>query len=152
MATEIQTKTPHSSPEKTTRRRWTKSGARPRPGSNFELYSWYFFRITGVLMLFFVLGHLAIMHLINNVDVINYNFISSRWASPVWRTYDLILLFLSLTHGLNGVRVLIYDYIHPRGWRTFALSSLYTVGLLFLLLGSQVILTFQPQIQTLAPK
>ena len=156
MTTEIKTpinpgQPPSAEPGKP-RRRWTRSGARPRPSNNFELYSWYFFRISGVLLLVFALVHLAIMHLINNVDVIDYRFISERWASPLWRTFDLSLLFLSLTHGLNGVRVLVYDYIQSRGWRTFALSVLYVTGLLFLLLGAQVILTFQPQIQNIGAK
>ncbi|MDB5081527.1 MAG: Succinate dehydrogenase hydrophobic anchor subunit-like protein [Chloroflexi bacterium] len=153
MSTETKT-TQHqpADPVKKINRRWTRSGGRPRPSSNFELFSWYFFRISGVLLLFFALLHLLIMHLINNVDVITYQFIAERWASPLWRTYDLLLLVLALTHGLNGVRVLIYDYIHARGWRTFAISVLYTVGILFLLLGAQVILTFQPQLQNVAPK
>lgn len=133
-------------------RRYTRTGARPRPGSNFELYSWYFFRISGILLLFFALGHLAIMHLINNVDVINYNFISLRWANPFWRTFDLILLFLSLTHGANGARVLIHDYIYSKKWRTFALSALYVTTVFFLLIGTQVIITFQPQIQNIGNK
>ncbi len=144
--------TPTVGPKGEPRRRYNKSGARPRPTNNFELFSWYFFRISGILLLFFALGHLAIMHLINNVDVINYEFISQRWASPLWRTFDLILLTLALTHGLNGARVLIYDYIQSRPWRTFALSTLYVTGLFFLLIGAQVIITFQPQIQTLQPK
>lgn len=153
MATEIQSPTNPSQPASgESRRRWTKSGARPRPTNSFELFSWYYFRISGILLLFFALGHLAIMHLINNVDVINYDFIAKRWADPLWRTYDIILLVLSVSHGVNGVRVLIYDYIHARSWRTFALSSLYVVALFFLLIGTQVIITFQPQIQNLGAK
>ncbi len=142
----------HADPVKKITRRWTTSGGRPRPSSNFELFSWYFFRISGILLLFFALIHLMIMHLLNNVDVVTYQFIADRWASPLWRTFDLLLLVLALTHGLNGVRVLIYDYVHSRGWRTFAVSILYTVGILFILLGAQVILTFQPQIQNIGPK
>ena len=134
------------------RRRWTRSGARPRPQNNFELFSWYFFRISGILLLVFVLIHLAIMHLINNVDVIDYQFVSERWASPLWRTFDIILLILALTHGLNGARVLIYDYVQSKSRRTFALTTLYVVGALFILLGIQVIITFQPQIQNIGAK
>lgn len=100
--------------------------------------------MSGILLLVFALGHLAIMHLINNVEVVNYDFIAQRWASPLWRTFDLILLFLALTHGLNGVRTLIYDYVQSKGWRVFSLSALYTTGLFFLLIGAQVIITFQP--------
>lgn len=133
-------------------RRYTRTGARPRPSSNFELYSWYFFRVSGVLLLFFALGHLAIMHLINNVDVVNYNFVADRWANPLWRTFDMILLVLSLLHGANGARVLIYDYIYSKKWRTFTLSALYVTTIFFLLIGAQVIITFQPQIQNIGNK
>ncbi|HEX2916523.1 MAG TPA: succinate dehydrogenase hydrophobic membrane anchor subunit [Chloroflexia bacterium] len=143
---------PDTSPTGTSNRRWTRGGARPRPGNAFELFSWYYFRVSGILLLFFALGHLVIMHLLNNVDVIDYTWVSNRWASPFWRTFDIILLVLALSHGLNGVRVLIYDYIHSRGWRTFALSAMYTIGLLFLLIGAQVIISFQPQIQNIANK
>ncbi len=129
-----------------TRSRWTRTGARPRPANNFELYSWYFFRLSGILLLFFALGHLAIMHLINNVEVVNYDFIRERWASPLWRTFDLILLLLAMTHGMNGVRVLIYDYVQSKGWRVFSLSALYITGLFFILIGAQVIITFNPVI------
>lgn len=124
--------------------RFNFKGARPKPSNQFELYSWYFFRLSGILLIVFALGHLAIMHIINNVDVIKYQFIADRWASPVWRTYDIILLFLALTHGLNGSRVLIYDYITSRGWRVVALSLMYVFGVFFLLIGLQVVLTFNP--------
>lgn len=132
------------------RSRWTKSGARPRPVNTFELYSWYFFRVSGILLLIFALTHLAVMHLINNVEVINYDFVRDRWASPLWRTFDLLLLTLGLTHGLNGARVLIYDYVQSRGWRLVSLSVLYTVGAFFLLIGAQVIITFNPVLPAVA--
>ncbi len=157
MATETETSQPNRVPQppeakgKPTRR-FNSTGGRPRPGSSFELYSWYFFRVSGLLLLFFALGHLLIMHLLNNVDVIDYKFIVNRWASPLWRTFDLILLFLSLAHGVNGARVLVYDYIQARGWRTFALGTLYSLSAFFLIIGTQVIFTFQPQIQNLGPK
>lgn len=134
------------------KRRWSKTGARPRPINNFELYSWYFFRVSGILLLVLALGHLLIMHLINNVEVVNYQFVANRWASPLWRTYDILLLFLALAHGLNGVRVLIYDYIYSRGWRVFAMSALYITALFFMLIGAQVIITFQSQITVTAGK
>lgn len=133
-----------------TSRRYTRTGARQRPSGNFELFSWYYFRISGILLLFFALGHLFIMHILNDVNKIDYQFIVDRWANPLWRTYDWILLFLALTHGLNGVRVLIYDYVYSRRWRLFSLGTMYVIGAFFLIIGTQVIVTFQPQIQNVA--
>ena len=117
---------------------------RPRPESGMELYAWLFMRVSGLVLLFMALGHLAIMHVINNIETIDYQFVANRFRTPFWRTYDLVMLWLALIHGLNGLRTLIEDYIGARGWRVFSLASLYVVGFLFLALGSLVILTFQP--------
>lgn len=121
-------------------------GSRPMPQGGFELYAWFFMRISGIVLLGMALGHLAIMHIINNVDTIDFNFVSRRYASPLWRTYDLVMLILALIHGLNGMRTILDDYVRARGWRVFSLSVLFTVGFIFLVLGSLVIFTFQPSV------
>jgi succinate dehydrogenase / fumarate reductase membrane anchor subunit len=121
---------------------------RPKPESGTELYAWLFMRISGVVLLFMALGHLAIMHLINNIEVINYQFVATRYATPFWRTYDLVMLWLALLHGVNGVRTLVDDYVHPSGWRVATVASLYFLGFLLLALGSLVILTFHPVVSS----
>jgi len=117
---------------------------RPRPGNNFELYSWFFMRISGLLLILLVIGHMVIMHIINNVDVIDYDFVAARWASIGWRAYDWLLLFLALLHGANGVRVVIDDYVRRKGWKVFTVAVLYTFTFILLILGSLVIITFEP--------
>ncbi|HUX10388.1 MAG TPA: succinate dehydrogenase hydrophobic membrane anchor subunit [Terriglobia bacterium] len=117
---------------------------RPRPQGGIDLLAWIFMRVSGVVLLFMVLVHLAIMHIINNIEVINYHFVAQRYATPFWRTYDVVMLWLALIHGLNGMRVMIDDYVGSRGWRVFSLASLYVLGFMFLVLGSLVILTFNP--------
>jgi succinate dehydrogenase / fumarate reductase membrane anchor subunit len=117
---------------------------RPRPQGGIDLLAWIFMRVSGVVLLFMVLAHLAIMHIINNIEVINYHFVAERYATPFWRTYDVVMLWLAFIHGLNGVRVMIDDYVGSSGWRAFSLASLYVLGFVFLVLGSLVILTFNP--------
>ena len=117
---------------------------RPRPQGGIELMAWIFMRVSGVVLLLMVLLHLAIMHIINNIEVINYHFVAQRYATPFWRTYDLVMLWLAFIHGLNGVLVMIDDYVGSRGWRLLSLASLYVLGFIFLALGSLVILTFNP--------
>ncbi len=119
--------------------------SRPRPVvSGFELYSWLFMRVSGLLLIFLALGHLAIMHIINSVEAINYAFVATRWGSLFWRSYDWLLLILALLHGFNGLRIVVEDYIHSNGWRVLALTIVYLLTFLFLVLGSLVIFTFQP--------
>jgi len=118
--------------------------SRPRPESGLELYAWLFMRVSGVALLVMALLHLAIMHVINNIEVINYQFVARRYLTPFWRTYDLVMLWLALLHGMNGVRTLVDDYVGPRGWRVISLASLYVLAFIFLAIGSMVILTFHP--------
>ena len=117
---------------------------RARPESGMELYAWLFMRVSGIVLLFLALGHLLVMHVIHNVETIDYQFVAHRFMTPLWRTYDLVMLWLALVHGLNGARTLIEDYVGARGWRVFSLATLYILGFIFLALGSLVILTFQP--------
>ena len=118
---------------------------RERPAGGFELYAWFFMRVSGIVLIGLALGHLVIMHILNSVDHIDYQFVAARYATPFWRTYDLVMLWLALLHGLNGLRTVIDDYVQAKSWRLISLSCLYVVGFIFLVLGSLVILTFQPQ-------
>jgi succinate dehydrogenase / fumarate reductase membrane anchor subunit len=122
----------------------TQAGGHERPASGFELYAWFFMRISGVLLVFLALGHLVIMHVLNNVDVINYKFVADRWANPIWRVYDWTMLMLALLHGFNGARILVDDYVSSRGWRLVWLTSLAVLMLLTMILGTEVVLTFRP--------
>ena len=120
--------------------RFTPAHARPEGG--FELWAWLFMRVSGVLLLALALGHLVIMHLINNVDNINFAFVAARYRGAFWRAYDLALLLLALFHGLNGLRTICDD--HLRGiWKRVAFCAVVIVGILFGTLGSWVILAFQ---------
>ncbi|MBI2956329.1 MAG: succinate dehydrogenase [Acidobacteria bacterium] len=122
----------------------SEAGGRPRPTGGLELYAWVFMRVSGLLLLFLALGHLAIMHLIHSVEEVNFAFVAERWANPLWRLYDWLLLMLALLHGFNGLRVMVDDYIRSAAWRVASLVSLYGLTFLFLVIGSLVVLIFQP--------
>lgn len=117
---------------------------RPRPASNVELYSWWFMRISAIIMVVLVGIHLLYMHLILGVDAINFRVIAQRWESPFWRLYDLFMLGFAWLHCTNGVRIVLDDYVRPQGWRVLAKSILYLFAFVVLVLGSYVALTFKP--------
>ena len=120
------------------------SYSRPKPTGGLELWSWVFMRVSGLLLLVLALGHLILMHLIHNVDEINYAFVARRYASWFWRGYDVLMLVLAMIHGMNGVRILIDDYVHAPVWRRVALVMLYVICGGLLVLGAGVALFFQP--------
>jgi succinate dehydrogenase / fumarate reductase membrane anchor subunit len=111
-----------------------------------ELYGWLFIRISGVLLIFLVLGHLVIMHLLDGgVNRVNFDFVAQRLSTPFWRTYDFALLVLAMGHGVWGMRNVLLDYIHRPVARLVALSLLYAVAGVVLALGAIVLFTFQPR-------
>ena len=125
-------------------------GARSKPtgGSQFEVFSWYFFRWTGVVLLVLVVIHLVLMHVTNDVSTTTYDFVAHRYANPFWRVYDLTLLTLALLHGLNGLRVIVDDYVASNFWRLVSQSVIGLTVVVFWLMGTMTIITFHPN-QTL---
>lgn len=98
-----------------------------------EATLWSFMRISGVLILPLVFGHLAMMHVIQGVfditgggldvvgtDMLNESgkaveFVGARWdmlvaGVAIWRIYDGLLLALAVIHGFNGLRYVVNDY------------------------------------------
>ncbi len=72
--------------------------------SNYEMYSWMFMRVSGVVLVVLVLGHLLIMNVLDGgVHRINFGFVAGRWANPFWQAWDLIMLWLAEIHGANGM-------------------------------------------------
>ncbi len=76
--------------------------------------SYLFMRFSGLALIFLVIIHFVIQHVINDVHTLTIDFVASRWAFLGWRIYDAFLLGLGLVHGLNGLRFVVNDYIlHP---------------------------------------
>ena len=123
------------------------SGPRNRQRSNFELYAWLFMRISGIVLVFLVLGHLFIMNILDGgVQRINFAFVAGRWASPFWQVWDLAMLWLAMLHGTNGLRVIINDYAERDQTRFWLKMLLYVASIFIILLGTLVIFTFDPNI------
>ncbi|HEY2697741.1 MAG TPA: succinate dehydrogenase hydrophobic membrane anchor subunit [Pseudonocardiaceae bacterium] len=126
--------------------------SRRRPSarrSNFELYSWLFMRISGLLLIVLVLGHLLIMNVLDGgVQRINFAFVAGRWSSPFWQFWDLSMLWLAEIHGTNGLRTVINDYATKDTTRFWLKILLYVSMVLILALGTFVIFTFDPNIAT----
>ncbi|HTI15232.1 MAG TPA: succinate dehydrogenase [Dictyobacter sp.] len=121
------------------------TGRGPRPvGGGFETFSWYFFRISGIALLFLVIPHLFIMHVSNNVNCTTYAFVAARYANPFWRLFDWLLLTLALTHGMNGLRIVIDDFVRSSSARIWLLSVAALVLLAFFMLGTITLITFHP--------
>jgi succinate dehydrogenase / fumarate reductase membrane anchor subunit len=117
----------------------------PRSRGGFELWSWLFMRLSGILLLFLAVGHVLIMHVLETgVERVNFSFVVERWSSPFWRTWDWLMLSLALLHGINGVRVIIQDYVRSPGGRLSWNWAFGIVGLVLFVLGTVIVFTFDP--------
>ena len=83
--------------------------------SPLERYGYLFMRLSGVALIVLAIGHMMIQHVLNDVHSLTLEFVRQQWMSWGWRTYDLFLLVFAITHGFNGLRVVLEDYIHGEG-------------------------------------
>jgi len=121
-----------------------------------ERFWWSFMRISGVLIIVLVFGHLAMMHVIQGVFDITaaqssvvgttltnetgtaVEFVADRWGQMlgpifIWRVYDLFLLGLVTLHGFNGLRYVLTDYTMEWPVLRRAMIYLCTIGAVILL-------------------
>ena len=77
------------------------------------------------------------MHILNNVETINYAFVASRWTAPrtgwIWRLWDVTMISLAMIHGFNGLRQILYEYLNST--HRVVLGTV-TWGLTFLFIGA----------------
>ena len=86
-----------------------------KPRSNLERYAFLFMRLSGVLLLLLAVGHMLLQHVFRDVHNLTLQVVADAWRSWGWRAYDLLLLTFAITHGFNGLRQVLEDYIHnPR--------------------------------------
>ncbi|WP_066944323.1 succinate dehydrogenase hydrophobic membrane anchor subunit [Streptomyces lushanensis] len=115
---------------------------------NFEMAAWLFMRLSGVVLVVLVIGHLIIQLVLDGgVSKIGFAFVAGRWASPFWQVWDLLMLWLAMLHGGNGLRTVINDYAERATTRLWLKGLLYTATVFTILLGSLVIFTFDPNIR-----
>ena len=113
--------------------------------TNAEMVGWIFMRASGVLLVVLIFGHL-ITNLITDggVHAVDFGFVAGKWASPLWQVWDLLMLWLAMIHGTNGMRTIVNDYAEKTSTRLVLKSLLYLAGVVVVVLGTLVIFTFNP--------
>ena len=113
--------------------------------TNMEMVAWLFMRLSGVLLLVLIFGHLFV-NLVQGegINRIDFAFVGGKWASPFWQFWDLAMLWLAMIHGTNGMRTIINDYAERDRTRLVLKVLLAAAFLLTVTLGTLVIFTFEP--------
>jgi succinate dehydrogenase / fumarate reductase membrane anchor subunit len=102
-------------------------------------------RISGIVLLFLAVGHVLIMHVLDDgVDRVDFAFIQLRWASLFWKTWDWLMLVLALLHGVNGLRMIVLDYVRAMRARLTINAFFAVLGSALMILGTIIVVTFDP--------
>lgn len=113
--------------------------------TNWEKWGWIYMRVSGVLLVVLVFGHLFSNLMVGDgVSAIDFGFVGGKWATPFWQIWDLLLLWLALIHGGNGMRTIINDYVTKAKTAKTLKTLLFISVAALIVLGTLVIFTFDP--------
>ena len=117
---------------------------RPAGLGGFEVASWFFMRISGLLLIFLALYHLVWWNLVIGVEHLDSQIVIERWRNPLWRLFNIALITFALLHGLNGARYSIEDYIRSPSRQVTVKAIVYVLVLSTLVAGLFALFTFDP--------
>lgn len=113
--------------------------------SNHEKWAWLFMRASGVLLVVLIFGHLFTnLWLGEGIKAIDFAFVGGKLSNPFWQVWDLLMLWLALIHGTNGMRTIVNDYVENKTANKVLTVALSVVMLALIVIGTLVIFTFDP--------
>ncbi len=131
-----------------------------QPGWSFEYFMWIFTRVSGIaLILLAVLGMASAFALgartqvdlptllrwtffPNPNHVVNSNIpdVTLGWANAFWQIMQILIVFLGVTHGFNGLRVVVEDFMGQSFLRPFVRGLIFLLWIFVLIIAVYVIL------------
>jgi succinate dehydrogenase hydrophobic anchor subunit len=131
----------------------------PHPGWNLEYLMFLFTRLSGLaFLLLAVIGMSAalIMGARYQMDLgtlMRWSFFPNSnhvldsnipnidiWANGFWQIMQFLIIFFGGTHGLNGLRVVLEDYVHHPFWQIVLRLLIFVLWIFMILVAVFVIL------------
>ncbi len=136
------------------------SRSAPQLGFSFDYLMWLFTRISGLALIVLAIIGLAAAFMMgartqtdlgtlmrwtffqNPNHVVNSDIpdVTLGWSNAYWQIMQMLVIFFGGTHGINGVRMIIEDYVGPSWKRIFLRGLLFFVWLFLMVLAVYVIL------------
>ena len=101
-------------------------------------FAWFFQRISGIILLFILLLHFILLHY-SGLEEITFSEVSKHLSKPFWKIFDLCFLLLGTVHAINGLFMLLHDYVGNNTWRAVLTGTLWTLGIVMMVVGSLTI-------------
>jgi len=137
-----------------------RSRPAPQLGFSFEYFMWLFTRISGVTILLLALLGMFVAFWMGartqlGLDVLmrwtffpnpNHVVHSSiadlvpKWSNAYWQIMQMLIVFFGTTHGMNGLRVVIEDYLGYSWVRLFLRGLIFLLWIFILIVSVYVIL------------
>jgi succinate dehydrogenase / fumarate reductase membrane anchor subunit len=115
--------------------------AKSLPASRtIEKFSWIWMRLSALFLIPLVWIHSIIQSLIVGGQNLSLEYVQMRWAILGWRVYDIFLLGFAFSHGIFGLRQVLFDYIKPEKWRKVTNWALLAFWLLITVIGAAAII------------
>jgi succinate dehydrogenase / fumarate reductase membrane anchor subunit len=114
-------------------------------GVNWEKWGWIYMRVSGVVLVVLIFGHLFVNLMTNEgVDQLDFAFVGGKLSDPFWQVWDVLMLWLALIHGGNGMRTIVNDYTATPLIRGILKSAILAAVVVLIVLGTLVVFTFDP--------
>ena len=122
-----------------------RSARTARRSTNWEQWGWIYMRVSGVVLVVLIFGHLFVNLMVGEgVSALNFAFVAGKLTTPFWMVWDVLMLWLALIHGGNGMRTLVNDYATQRLTRGILKSAILAAVVILIVLGTLVVFTFDP--------
>jgi succinate dehydrogenase / fumarate reductase membrane anchor subunit len=122
-----------------------RSAGSARRSTNWEKWGWIYMRVSGFVLVILIFGHLFVNLVMGDgVKQIDFAFIGGKYAAPFWQIWDLLMLWLALIHGGNGMRTLVNDYASNKTVNRILKWAIAAAVVVLVVLGTLVIFTFEP--------
>lgn len=107
-------------------------------------FAWLFQRVSGVTLIVILGVHFILLHY-SGAGKISYDTVAPRLADPYYKAFQLLFLAMAVYHCMNGLKLVLDDYVSSPGWRVLLTTLNWVVcGALFIF-GAVTILTFTYQ-------
>ena len=116
-----------------------------KKGVNLEKVGWVYMRVSGVLLVVLIFGHLFTNLIVGDgIHALDWGFVAGKLANPFWQWWDILMLWLALIHGANGMRTIVNDYVTGEKVRKTLVWAVFVAAGLLIVLGTLVVFAFDP--------
>lgn len=112
--------------------------------NQLERYTFLFMRLTGSGLLILAVGHMLIQHVLNSSGNLTIQFVAAQWNNWGWKAFDMLLLIFAISHGFNGLRTILEDFIHNETTMRWIRRFLLVFCIITIIWAGIAISTFDP--------